>query len=238
MSEPYFLESERLGFRVWNDTMENLAVQLWGNEDVTKLIGGPFSPSRVHERLKSEIRNYDLFKVQYWPIFIQVDATFVGCCGLRPRGDPGVYELGFHLVPSAWGKGFAQEAARCICQYAFQSISAVSLFAGHNPGNLNSKKVLEKLGFTFTHEEFYEPTGLQHPCYILRNPALDTIRPPSPAPGPVAKSTRKRSRGSKYRSEAYHIKHASKRRAKAAALQAGTQDSKLQTTANPDSTNP
>jgi RimJ/RimL family protein N-acetyltransferase len=125
----------------------------------------------VHERLHSEIHNYDKYGVQYWPIFNKADDAFVGCCGLRPR-EPKLCELGFHLVPSAWGKGYALEAAHCICQYAFQSLSAESLFAGHNPGNLNSQKVLEKLGFAFTHEEFYEPTGLQHPCYILRNPEL------------------------------------------------------------------
>jgi RimJ/RimL family protein N-acetyltransferase len=169
MTTPYFLESARLGFRVWDPSMEALAMQLWGNEDVTKLIGGPFSNSKVLERMHSEMRNQAESGVQYWPIFDKASGAFVGCCGLRPR-ESGVYELGFHLVPTAWGKGYALEAAQCVCQYAFTSLSVVSLFAGHNPANLNSRNVLLKLGFTFTHEEFYAPTGLQHPCYILHKP--------------------------------------------------------------------
>jgi RimJ/RimL family protein N-acetyltransferase len=152
--------------------MDVFAVELWGNEDVTKLIGGPFTNTEVLERMHLEIRNMAECGVQYWPMFDKALDSFVGCCGLRPRGEPGVYELGFHLVPSAWGKGYAPEAAKCICDYAFSSLSVVSLFAGHNPANVNSKSVLLKLGFTFTHEEFYAPTGLLHPCYILPKPEV------------------------------------------------------------------
>jgi len=44
-------------------------------------------------------------------------------------------------------------------------LDANGLFAGHNPNNTNSRKVLEKLGFTYVGDEFYEPTGLYHPSY-------------------------------------------------------------------------
>jgi hypothetical protein len=43
-----------------------------------------------------------------------------------------------------------------------------ALFAGHNPNNEKSGMLLGKLGFEYTHDEFYEPTGLQHPSYLLK----------------------------------------------------------------------
>jgi len=42
-----------------------------------------------------------------------------------------------------------------------------SLFAGHNPNNTASQKVLSKLGFKYIGDEFYKPTGLYHPSYQL-----------------------------------------------------------------------
>ncbi len=41
------------------------------------------------------------------------------------------------------------------------------LMAGHHPKNASSQRVLEKLGFRYTHDELYPPTGLQHRSYLL-----------------------------------------------------------------------
>lgn len=95
----------------------------------------------------------------------------LGCCGLRPyRVEEGVYELGFHLRPEHWGQGYASEAARAAIGYAFDSLGARALFAGHHPRNTASSRLLAKLGFRYTHDEFYPPTGLEHPSYLLESP--------------------------------------------------------------------
>jgi len=44
------------------------------------------------------------------------------------------------------------------------------LSAGHHPGNTTSKKLLEKLGFRYTHDEFYPPLQRQLPYYLLLPP--------------------------------------------------------------------
>ncbi len=110
-------------------------------------------------------------KVQYWPVFLLETYEHAGCAGLRPyRLDGQIYELGFHLRPEFWGRGLAQEAGRAVISYAFEKLRAEALFAGHDPANSASMRVLIKLGFEFTHEEFYPPTGLKHPSYLLRRP--------------------------------------------------------------------
>jgi RimJ/RimL family protein N-acetyltransferase len=52
-------------------------------------------------------------------------------------------------------------------EYAFRALGVKALFAGHNPGNTASRRVLEKLGFRYTHDAYYPPTGLNHPSYLL-----------------------------------------------------------------------
>ena len=51
--------------------------------------------------------------------------------------------------------------------YAFNTLGVKGLFAGHNPANEASRRLLEKLGFRYTHDEYYPPTGLNHPSYRL-----------------------------------------------------------------------
>lgn len=160
--------TDRLGFRCWSKNDLPLANAIWGDNEVTTLIGGPFTPEEIQERLTKEIASMIANRVQYWPIFLLRTGEHVGCAGLRPyRLEAQFYELGVHLRPSHWGRGYAQEAGRALITYGFNTLGAKALFAGHHPKNVPSRRVLEKLGFRFTREEFYPPTGLKHPFYLL-----------------------------------------------------------------------
>ena len=67
----YFLKTERLGFSKWTANDTELAFGLWGDPEVTKLIcaNGSFTDQEVRDRLATEIRNGEVYGVQYWPIF-------------------------------------------------------------------------------------------------------------------------------------------------------------------------
>lgn len=157
----------RITFRLWTDTDLPLAVALWGDQHVTRLIADLGNPSvaQAHERLTREMANWAAHGVQYWPIFLHT-GEFLGCCGLRPY-QPGVFEVGAHLLTEHWGNGYATEALRCVIGHAFEILNATALFARHNPHNHGSARVLTKLGFRYTHDEFMPQTGLNHPCYFL-----------------------------------------------------------------------
>ena len=152
-------------------------MSLWGDAEVTRLFGGPFPVQEIEARLAREIAQQADHGVQYWPIFLLDSGEFVGCCGLRPypSAEPAgtVYELGFHLRPQFWGRGLAMEAARAVIHHAFEALQATSLFAGHHPDNAASARLLEKLGFRYDHDDFYPPTGLIHPSYVLAADAMD-----------------------------------------------------------------
>src|SRR5262245_7911249 len=107
----YFLTSQRLGFRAWQVDDEALIRAIWGDPEVTRSSGGPFTDGQVLQRLADEIVNLQRFGVQYWPIFRREDGAHLGCCGLRPKDGPDDFELGFHLRRDAWGQGYALEAA-------------------------------------------------------------------------------------------------------------------------------
>ena len=170
--------SERLRFRCWLESDLPLARLLWDDANVTARIGTVDAAAR----LALEMRHQRELGFQYWPMFDRGGdgdgpAAFVGCGGLRPRApERRTYELGFHLRPAFWGQGLATEAARAVVRWAFDKLEARELFAGHHPENAASRRVLLKIGFRYTGDEFFPPTGLMHPGYSLT--------PGAPAPAP------------------------------------------------------
>lgn len=166
----YFLETPRIGFRLWTLDDLDLAIGLWGDFEVTRFFDsrGKLSPDQVKERLLREIATEKLHGIQYWPIFLLNDSQHLGCCGLRPY-DPSknILEIGFHIRHRYWSQGYAFEAACAVISHAFDTIGVSGLFAGHNPKNQGSRHLLTKLGFKYTHDEFYKPTGLNHPSYLM-----------------------------------------------------------------------
>jgi len=181
----YFLTTERLGFRCWRESDLPLAMDLWGDAEVSAMIGGPFTPEQVRARLGLEIARMADAGMQYWPIFLLDGDTFAGCTGLRPKlleeaqiphlkldgkktaREAGVLELGYLLKREHRERGLANEASRAVIRYGFDVLDADAIFAGHHPANEPSKRVLLKLGFAYADEEFYPPSGLMEPTYLL-----------------------------------------------------------------------
>lgn len=175
MMREFFMKTKRIGFSKWNDDDLDLAVQLWGDKEVTNFIcaDGVFTKQDIINRLETEIHNDKLFHIQYWPIFELSAEELIGCCGIRPFNyETHSYEIGFHLRKKYWGMGYASEAANAVIDYSFTVLKADKLYAGHHPQNEASGKLLKKLGFRYIGENFYEPTGLYHPSYELVNNGL------------------------------------------------------------------
>ena len=172
MARTYFITTDRIAFSQWQEQDAELATLLWGDSRVTRYIcaSGSFSQAEVMGRLEREIRQQAEHHVQYWPIFTRDTAELIGCCGFRFHCE-GCYELGFHLRPEFWRQGYAPEAARAAIAYAFIVLGAEKVIAGRHPDNKASGKVLERLGFAYIGDMFYEPTGLYHPSYQMTREA-------------------------------------------------------------------
>lgn len=168
----YFMKTKRTGFSKWNAADLDLAVQLWGEKEVTRFIcaAGTFSNQDIRNRLETELHNDEEFHIQYWPVFELSADKLIGCCGIRPfKSESHSYEIGFHLRKKYWGMGYASEAAKAVIDYSFAVLRADKLYAGHHPQNMASEKLLKKLGFQYIGKNYYTPTGLYHPSYELIN---------------------------------------------------------------------
>ncbi|WP_435063204.1 GNAT family N-acetyltransferase [Halobaculum sp. EA56] len=77
-----------------------------------------------------------------------VDAEPVGIVGVNaPNETWGTAELGYMLDPDDWGNGYATDAAREACGYAFETRRLHKVYAKVFETNPASARVLEKVGF-------------------------------------------------------------------------------------------
>ncbi|MEV4280902.1 GNAT family N-acetyltransferase [Actinoplanes xinjiangensis] len=84
------------------------------------------------------------------PFAIEHDDHLIGAVELRvtsrihSRG-----EFGYALARSAWGRGFATEAATAVLAFAFDRAGLHRVAATCDPANTGSRRVLEKAGLTY-----------------------------------------------------------------------------------------
>jgi [ribosomal protein S5]-alanine N-acetyltransferase len=64
-----------------------------------------------------------------------------------PPGESGEVEVGYGIVPSRQGRGYATEALRVMLAMAWADPRVTAVVAGTDPGNVASQRVLEKVGF-------------------------------------------------------------------------------------------
>lgn len=76
------------------------------------------------------------------------DGVFLGWCSLSQwNPDFRSASLGYCFNESAWGHGYATEAARAVLRWAFNTLDLNRVHAEADTRNLPSARVLEKLGF-------------------------------------------------------------------------------------------
>jgi RimJ/RimL family protein N-acetyltransferase/uncharacterized damage-inducible protein DinB len=84
-----------------------------------------------------------------WSSFYLIaEGTLVGLCGFKgPPDDSGTVELGYELVPSAQGLGYATEAVNALVDHALTVPAVARVTARTMPALSRSIGVLERCGF-------------------------------------------------------------------------------------------
>jgi RimJ/RimL family protein N-acetyltransferase len=93
------------------------------------------------------------------------EQRLLGFCGLTvPMFLPSVLpavEVGWRLARSAWGHGYATEAARAAIAFGFAEHGVEEILAIVDPGNERSLRVCEKLGMTARPDRTHPATRLR-----------------------------------------------------------------------------
>jgi [ribosomal protein S5]-alanine N-acetyltransferase len=96
--------------------------------------------------------------------------NFIGWCGLKQIEETGIIDLGYRLLKTAWGKGYATEAAQYTIIYGSRDLKIETITGTAHIDNIASIKVLEKTGMKFSRDEI--AYGFPVKTYTLSLPGL------------------------------------------------------------------
>jgi RimJ/RimL family protein N-acetyltransferase len=142
------IETERLRIRPFEPEGDAEPLhELWGDPEAMQFIpgGARASVEETRQRLEALLaRGRDGWG--FWAVEELESGRPVGGAGLFPLNWEGPeIELAYHVVPSAWNRGYASEAGAALLEEAWAAgidqVVAVAM-----PGNVASRRVMEKLG--------------------------------------------------------------------------------------------
>jgi len=176
------IRTARLVLREWQEEDRGPWAALNADPEVMEFFPATLDRAEsdaVFDRLSADVieRGWGLWAVEH-------NGEFIGFTGLSPVGAdlpfaPAV-EVGWRLARSAWGHGFATEAARVALDFAFAELSAPEVASYTAGGNVRSRAVMERLGMRrdfegdFDHPRVPEGSAVRrHVLYRASAPPVD-----------------------------------------------------------------
>ena len=125
-------------------------LQFIGDRNVRSL---PDAEKYIADRI---VKNYIDHGLVLYLVELKTSGTAIGLCGLIKRDTLEDIDIGFAFLPEYNGFGYAFEAAISTLQFAFESLEINRLVAITTPDNINSIKLLEKIGMQFEKKILFE----------------------------------------------------------------------------------
>ncbi|MBO2453755.1 GNAT family N-acetyltransferase [Actinomadura barringtoniae] len=120
----------------------------------------------------------------WWAVEVQATREFIGFAGLDQVDDDMPFtgvEIGWRLARSAWGRGYATEAALATLAYGFDALELPEILAVTTATNLRSQAVMRRIGMTRDPADDFDdltaPEGPLRPNVLYR---ITAVRGPDP----------------------------------------------------------
>jgi RimJ/RimL family protein N-acetyltransferase len=169
MSHGPELRTGRLLLRRWRDADRDAFAELNADREVMEHFPEPM-PREKSDALIDRIEvGFEERGYGFWAVELVATGEFIGFTGLalaefEAHFTP-VVEVGWRLKRSAWGQGYATEAALAAMTYGFDEVGVREIVALTTRDNLRSRAVMQRLGMS------YDPADdFGHPSFPLGHP--------------------------------------------------------------------
>jgi RimJ/RimL family protein N-acetyltransferase len=148
--KPYLFTSGRLGFRNWEAADLNCFSELNADPRVMEFFPSTLKRSES-KALMARLQNQFAEKgYTYFSTEVKKTGKWIGFIGLSYQDYPADFtpavDIGWRLIPEAWGKGYASEGARRCLDYAFETRSLDRIVSVCPRSNTNSERVMKRIG--------------------------------------------------------------------------------------------
>jgi RimJ/RimL family protein N-acetyltransferase len=178
---PITLTTDRLVLRPWRETDADAFAAMNADPVVMAHYPAPQTREESDASFGRVCAHFADRGFGLWAAEEKATGAFIGFVGLAvPKFEahftPCV-EIGWRLLPHAWGKGYATEGARASLAFGFGTLGLAEIVALTRPENTRSIAVMERLGMTRNpaddfEYEFFPPAFRKHVLYRLRAPGV------------------------------------------------------------------
>lgn len=167
------IETERLVLRPFEERDRAALRAFWADPLVMVDLGGVKDAAAAD----ATIARHEGYRgpdggLGFWVTERREDGAFVGYCGLKPGAEDtpiaGELEIGWILAASAWGNGYAAEAARASLAWGWAHRDAFRIVAITARRNQASRRVMDRIGMRYDR-------GFRHPKYADDDPLADSV---------------------------------------------------------------
>jgi len=159
----YSIKTARLGLRNWVPSDEKPFIEMCKDEVVMQHFPKPLSKEETKGLISRLQTHFDTHGYCYFAIDLLETDEFIGFTGFanqtwKSEFTPCV-DIGWRLKQSAWGKGYATEAAKACLDAAFPKFGLKEIIAFATDTNVPSQNVMKKVGMQFI-------GTVQHPAIV------------------------------------------------------------------------
>lgn len=148
------LETERLILRPWRDSDAKSLYEYAKDPAVGPIAGWPIHTSEENSR---EIIRDVLSAKETYAVCLKESNKAIGSIGLMMGEASNLDmadtegEIGYWVGVPFWGQGLIPEAVKELLRHGFEDIGLEKIWCAYFDGNIKSKRVQEKCGFTYHH---------------------------------------------------------------------------------------
>ncbi len=167
----FMTQTERLEIRSLSLEDAKALKCIWGNKEVMCYCGGPIEGEN---RLCRSVQYYQAMEasgsLSAYAVLLKLEHKMIGVYGFNAVLEQGVYEMVFHFDKEYWNQGYATEAGRAIIDYLKKQPShcdVMKIGASISSVNKAAVRVLEKCGFEYMGQKWYEDTKQYEPYFQI-----------------------------------------------------------------------
>ena len=159
----YVITTERLGLRNWIESDITPFAKMCANPKVMEQFPATLSAQESKDLIDRLSDHFNEFGYTYFAIDLLENDEFIGFAGIKNQTWESEYtpcvDIGWRLKQSAWGKGFATEAAQGCLDAAFPKFGIKEVLSFATDTNETSENVMRKIGMKYI-------GNVQHPAII------------------------------------------------------------------------
>ncbi|MFE4698459.1 GNAT family N-acetyltransferase [Streptomyces sp. NPDC056738] len=161
------LRTDRLVLRRWRESDLEPWAAMNADPEVREHLGDLLTRDQSDASVALFQAEFDQRGYGWWAVEVEATGEFIGFAGLDDVDDEMPFtgvEIGWRLARSAWGHGYATEAALTVLSHGFDTLGLPEILAVTTATNVRSQAVMRRIGMTRDPvDDFDDPSAPEGP---------------------------------------------------------------------------